>query len=147
MSRTSTKSWQIKFFTKKGAFQILYVILITSHIIVKNPRDLYNKVLNSDWYLHEEFHRIILLVLQKNPHTTRIFYISTMTRLHITLINTTIRDFFLLGKHISHLIFQAPCLLLWFASLLLFVAENFFLDALKKAQESLTFRNHFRAFL
>lgn len=56
-----------------------------------------------------------------------------MTRFHLTLINTAAGDFFLLGKHISYLIFQAPCLLLWFASLLLFVAENFFLDALKKS--------------
>lgn len=65
MSRTSTKSWQIKFFMRKGAFQILYIILITSHIVVKSLHDVYMKVLNSDLYLHEEFQRIIPLVLQR----------------------------------------------------------------------------------
>lgn len=57
-----------KFFMKKGAFQILYIIPITSLAVVKNPCDLYNKVLNSGLYLHEEFQRIIPLVLpKKNP--------------------------------------------------------------------------------
>lgn len=50
---------------RKGAFQILYIILITSHIVVKNRPDLYNKVLNSDLYLHGEFQRIIPLVLER----------------------------------------------------------------------------------
>lgn len=54
-----------RIFYEKGAFQILYIILITSHIAVKNPCDLYNKVLNLDLYLHEEFQRIIPFVLQR----------------------------------------------------------------------------------
>lgn len=69
MSRTSTKSWQIKFFTKKGAFQIFYIVPITSLTLVENPCDLYNEVLNSGLYLHEEFQRIMPLVLPKKTPT------------------------------------------------------------------------------